>query len=307
MKRYCALFTCVASRAVHIEVTIVLDTDSFIQALRRFIARQGPVRLITLDNGTNLVEAANELRKALDEMNHEQVKHYLRKNGSDCITWENNSPAVSDIERVWEHQIGPARTILDVFLKTHSCSLNEENFRTLLAETEAIINYIPLLAETLSDVNSQIPLSSSNLLTQKTSVVLPPPGNFDKPDLYSRRKWTKIQHIAGEFWSRWRNQFLQNLRIQQKWNTKKQGFQVSDIVLLREDLGRDKWPPMVKVVKIEPDSNVAVRSVELRTVDLLNNQKLLRRTISKIELLVENEMVRFPTEETNKGQDDMIT
>ena len=58
---------------------------------------------------------------------------------------------------------------------------------------------------------------------------------------------------------------------------------------------------MVKVVKIEPDSHVAVRSVELRTVDLLNNQKLLRRTISKIELLVENEMVRFPTEETNKG------
>ena len=78
-------------------------------------------------------------------------------------------------------------------------------------------------------------------------------------------------------------------------------------MLLKEDLGRDKWPPMVKVVKIEPDSNVAVRSVELRTVDLLNNQKLLRRTIIKIELLVEYEMVRFPTEETNKGQDDMIT
>ena len=75
MKRYCALFTCVASRAVHIEVTIVLDTDSFIQALRRFIARQGPVRLIRLDNGTNFVGVANELRKALDEMNHEQVKH----------------------------------------------------------------------------------------------------------------------------------------------------------------------------------------------------------------------------------------
>ena len=64
---------------------------------------------------------------------------------------------------------------------------------------------------------------------------------------------------------------------------------------------------MARVVKIEPDSNVAVRSVELRTVDLLNNQKLLRRTINKIELLVENEMVRFPTEETNKGQDDIIT
>ena len=113
-------------------------------------------------------------------------------------------------------------------------------------------------------------------------------------------------YIAGEFWSRWRIEFLQNLRIRQKWNTKKRDFEVGDIVLLKEDLGRNKWP-MARVVKIESDLNGAVRSVELRTVDSLNNQKLLRRPINKIVLLVENEMVRFPTEETNKSQDDMIT
>ena len=77
-------------------------------------------------------------------------------------------------------------------------------------------------------------------------------------------------------------------------------------MLLKEDLGSNKWP-MARVVKIEPDSNGAVRSAELRTVDSLNNQKLLRRPISKIVLLVENQMVRFPAEETNKGQYDTIT
>ena len=64
---------------------------------------------------------------------------------------------------------------------------------------------------------------------------------------------------------------------------------------------------MVRVVKIEPDSNGAGRSVELQTVNSSNNQKLLCRPINKIVLLVENEMVPFPTEEPNKGQDDMIT
>ena len=77
-------------------------------------------------------------------------------------------------------------------------------------------------------------------------------------------------------------------------------------MLLKEDLGRNKWS-MARVVKIEPDSNGVVRSGELRAIDSLNNQKLLRRPINKIVLLVENETVRFPTEETNKGQDDMIT
>ena len=86
---------------------------------------------------------------------------------------------------IWERQIRIARTILDAFFKTHSCSLNDENFRTLLAETEGIINSTPLTVETPSDVNSQVPLSPSNLLTQKTSAVLSPPGNFDRPDFYS--------------------------------------------------------------------------------------------------------------------------
>ena len=74
MKRYCTLFTCFTSRAVYIEVTNALDTDSFIQALRRFIARRGPVISIRSDNGTNFVGTANQLRKALNEMNHETLQ-----------------------------------------------------------------------------------------------------------------------------------------------------------------------------------------------------------------------------------------
>ena len=161
----------------------------FIQALRRFIARRDPFRSIRSDNGTNFVGAANELRKALDEMNHKQVKHYLQNHGSDWITWENNPPAASHMGGILERQIQTAWTILDALLKTHSCSLNDENFRTLLAETEGINNSRPLTVEALGDVNSQIPLSPSNLRTQKTSVTLLPPGNFDRPDLYSRCRW----------------------------------------------------------------------------------------------------------------------
>ena len=63
--------------------------------------------------------------------------------------------------------------------------------------------------------------------------------------------------------------------------------EVGDIVLLKEDLGRNKWT-ITRVVKNEPDLNGAVSSIKLQIVDLLNNQKLLRRPINKIVLLVEN-------------------
>ena len=64
LKRYGALFTCFASRAVHIEVADSLETYSFIQALRRFISRRGPVREIRCDRGTNFIGAEAELKKS---------------------------------------------------------------------------------------------------------------------------------------------------------------------------------------------------------------------------------------------------
>ena len=56
VKRYGAMFTCMASRVIHIEVTFNLDTDSFILALRRLVARYGNVRSVYFDSENNFIE-----------------------------------------------------------------------------------------------------------------------------------------------------------------------------------------------------------------------------------------------------------
>ena len=60
-KKYGALYTCLSSRAIHIEAVHLLSTDSFILSLRCFIGRRGIVRMIRLDNGANSVGASAEL------------------------------------------------------------------------------------------------------------------------------------------------------------------------------------------------------------------------------------------------------
>ena len=64
MRRYGIIFTCLSSRGVYLEVVQNMKADSFIQALRRFIARRGNIRLIRCDNGTNFVGAKSKLQRS---------------------------------------------------------------------------------------------------------------------------------------------------------------------------------------------------------------------------------------------------
>ena len=107
-----------------------METDSFIQALCRFMARRGKVRSRRSDNGTNFVGTDNKLRKALEEMNQEQIRDYLLQNGTDWITWYKNPLGASHMGGVWERQIQNAKNILATLLKTHGHSLNDKGLRT---------------------------------------------------------------------------------------------------------------------------------------------------------------------------------
>ena len=119
LRRYEALFTYLSSRAVNIECTCSLETDSFLQALRRFVARRGDIRVLRSDNGSNFVGAQKELEKAYNEMDHQKIQFFLQNIGADYINWHRNPPASSHMGGVWERQIRSARTILMSLLHTH--------------------------------------------------------------------------------------------------------------------------------------------------------------------------------------------
>ena len=88
LKHYGVLFTCLVSRAVHIEVTKSMETNSLILALKRFIARRGNVRTIRFDNGSNFVGAETELPKSMEEMNHSKIQKLMLNQHADWIVWK---------------------------------------------------------------------------------------------------------------------------------------------------------------------------------------------------------------------------
>ena len=126
LKRYCALFTCYSSRAIHIETTTSMETDSFIQALRRFVARRGNVRTIRTDNGGNFVGASRELNLEFKKMDHSKIKYFLANLGTDWLVWNTNPPTASHMGGVWERQIRSARNVYSSLLHTHGSSLDDD-------------------------------------------------------------------------------------------------------------------------------------------------------------------------------------
>ena len=296
-KRYGALFTCLVSRAVHIEVAHSLDTDSFLHALRRFIARRGQVREIRSDNGTNFVGARRELREAINEMDQKEVTEKLRQQN---IDWKFNPPAASHMGGVWERQIRTARRILDTLLREHGSRLDDESLQTLMCEVESIINSRPLTVIS-SDVRDPYPLSPNQILTMKTGIVLPPPGKFQRNDVYMRRRWRRVQYLCNLFWSRWKREYLPTLQERAKWNKVKRNLKVDDVVLVRdENAPRNVWP-MGVVTKVEPDSKGLVRSVVLRT-----HTTELHRPVNKLILMLTAEERMDATQDIEEVADKLV-
>ena len=94
-------------------------------------------------------------------------------------------------------------------------------------------------------------LSPSNLLSMKSKVVMPPPGEFGRADIYCRKCWRSIQHISDGFWKQWQKEFLVTLQPQ-KWSTDRRNFQTGDTMLLKDEFqGRNHWP-MAQIIETYP-------------------------------------------------------
>ena len=267
MKRYGVLFTCMASRAIHLEIAASLTTDSFLNAYRRFVCRRGPIQQLRSDQGTNFVGAKNELQAALNEMNHERIQRELLKDNCDWFTWKMKVPHASHMGGVWERQIRTVRSVLTGLLQTHGSQLDDESLRTLMIEAEAIVNSRPLTTDDLADPDSLDVLTPNHLLTMKSSVILAPPGNFPRADVYSKKRWRRVQQLTNEFWQRWRKSYLQSLQTRQKWTTPQKNLEEGDIVILRDEgAPRNSWK-LARVEATYPDADGYVRKVKVAVAD----------------------------------------
>lgn len=277
-KRWGVIFTCMSMRAVHLEVAHSLTTDSFLNCYRRFVCRRGPVRVLRCDQGTNFIGAKNELQSALQELDKDKIRGELARQACDLVEFNFNVPRASHMGGAWERMIKSVRSTLSAIFIQHGKILDDDSLHTFLLEAENIVNSRPITSVD-SDLTGQT-LTPNMILTFKGKSAQAPPGEFVKEDLYTRKRWRRVQFLSDLFWSKWRKEYLPSLQARSKWRTEQENFQVGDIVLLKEEtLARCNWP-YGRVAEVYASTDERIRKVRVVT-----GSSAMDRPIAKLVLL----------------------
>merc|ERR1711942_320093 len=139
-KTWVAVFTCMASRAVHAEVVFKIDADSMVNAISRFSARRPGVRRFTSDRGTNLVGANGILKKQMEAWNASSSAELQRRG----LQWDFIPASTPHYGGVWERVVALFKKRL--LSATAGDVLYLDVFNTYLVEIEGILNRRPLTA-----------------------------------------------------------------------------------------------------------------------------------------------------------------
>ncbi|GFW36337.1 integrase catalytic domain-containing protein [Trichonephila clavipes] len=178
-KAWIVLFSCAVYRAVHFELLQSLTTDTFIQALRRFIERRGRILALYSDNGTNFVGTNNALRT----LDWDKIVVYST---AQKITWKFMPPTAAWWGGWWERIVRMLKELLRRVLG--KSIVNYEELLTIVCDCESIINARPLTHKH-EDPNELLPLYSAMFIHGNSNSETPGLDQVDRSSLVKRTKY----------------------------------------------------------------------------------------------------------------------
>ena len=138
-KQYSLIFTCLVSRAVHLETCPDLNTDTFLNAYRRFTSRRCHPADLYSDNGKTLFGAKEELKRCLNDLDKDKIHKALAAQNT---KGHFNPLYGSHFGGVWEWLIQSVKQTLLIILGSRK--LTFDVFHTIMVEAEGMMNSRPL-------------------------------------------------------------------------------------------------------------------------------------------------------------------
>ncbi|XP_055681857.1 uncharacterized protein LOC129789234 [Lutzomyia longipalpis] len=275
VKCYVAIFICMATKALHIELVSSLTTEAFLASFRRFVARRGTPRHMYSDRGRNFEGATNELARLLAEENHQRA--ILDNTLDSGVIWHFNPPSAPHHGGAWEAAVKSTKHHLKRI--TMSSALTYEELSTVLCQIEGVLNSRPL-CKMSEDPNDGEYLTPGHFLTGGPLNSLPDPRMTTIPE-HRLSMWQQCQARTQVFAEKWRTEYLNTLQQRSKWRDPQRNLKTGEVVLLLDENQRDgsKWI-LGRVQETQPGADGFVRVVYVRTA-----KGTYKRPITKIARL----------------------
>lgn len=291
LKGYIAVFVCLATKAIHLEMVTDLDTPSFLAAFKRFCARRGKPEACYSDQGTNFIGADRILKQQYQDCLKCIDTTFLKDVSEMGVTWHFNAPAWPTAGGLWEAAVKSMKYHL--YRVIGNQKLTYEEFTTLLCQIEACLNSRPLY--TLTEADTEL-----DILTPGHFLIGGPIHSVAEPETEQidiRKRWQLVRKMSNDFWKTWSNEYLTQLQSRSKWKTSQKDLQINDIVCIKEEnLPAGRWG-MGRVVETFPGTDKRVRVVLLKTA-----RGYLKRPITKLAKLLTNDTDTDTEEEDDTTQ-----
>ncbi|XP_053373983.1 uncharacterized protein LOC128546731 [Mercenaria mercenaria] len=269
-KRYLCLFTCLSTRAVHLEIAFGMDVDSFLNAFYRMVSRRGLPKTMLSDNGSNFVRADKELKQLLQCLDQDKIIENTANKG---IQWQFIPPFAPHWGGVHEIMIKSAKRATYAILQ--NASVTDEELMTAFAGAEGLINSRPLTYQTSNPADC-IPLTPNHFLHGQIGGKFAP-ESVDTTEFSPRKRWRRIQELVRHFWNRWLHEWLPSLRTSKNWHRINPDLKVNDVVIVTSnDLPRAQWP-LGRITRVHTS-----RDGHVRAANVLMNGKEFVRPITKL-------------------------
>ena len=226
-KAWVALYTCMSTRAIILEVVNNANADGFLNSFKRFLARRGCPDIMVSDNGS--VFTAKETQKFAAERG---------------IHWKLNIDEAPWTGGVWERLVSCVKRCMKKVVGTKKLTYVE--LQTLVCEIEMILNNRPIGVD--YDDDQEDILTPNHLVFGRRLNATNEDGcstmstNEDNRLLGKRKK--VLDKMLSHFWERWRKEYVTSLRDYQRTSKQKHSskIRVDDVVIIYEDKQpRHRW------------------------------------------------------------------
>ncbi|XP_062702323.1 uncharacterized protein LOC115254316 [Aedes albopictus] len=271
-KRWVCLFTCLVTRAIHMEVAHSLNSQSCIMAIRRFICRRGAPLEIFSDNGTNFLAASKELVQQVRSIELECADIF-----TDARTqWSFNPPAAPHMGGIWERLVRSAKEALKSLHE--GGRLTDEILHTVLAEAEDMVNSRPLTYVPQESAESEA-LTPNHFLrglpAGEREEVRAPTNSAEA----LRDSYKQSQKLADVLWQRWLKEYVPTINHRTKWLEEQDPVKEGELVYIVDGSNRRTWIRGI-VIKVIRGIDGRVRRALVKT-----SKGVYRRAVAKLAVM----------------------